>query len=107
MTSVPPFLIFLAGAALVPLTWGRLRQAVMLAVPVLGGLNLLYVGDGGSWTIGLFDYALEIVRVDRMSLLFGGVFHLAALLAIIFALHVRDTTQHVAALLYAGSTTRE
>lgn len=104
MSSVPPFLIFLVGAALIPLTWGRLRQAVMLAVPILGGLNLLYLGEGGSWAIGLFDYGLELVRVDRLSLLFGGVFHLATLLAVIFALHVRDATQQTAALLYAGST---
>jgi multicomponent Na+:H+ antiporter subunit D len=43
------------------------------------------------------------VRVDKLSLLFGYVFHLAAFIGLVFAWHVRDTLQHVAALTYAGS----
>jgi multicomponent Na+:H+ antiporter subunit D len=43
------------------------------------------------------------MRVDKLSLLFGYLFHLASFIAIVFALHVRDTTQQVAGLLYAGS----
>ena len=43
------------------------------------------------------------LRVDTLSLLFGYIFLIAALLGVIYALHVRDTVQHVAGLVYAGS----
>ncbi len=51
----------------------------------------------------LFDYELTVVRVDRLSLVFGYIFHLAAFLAAIYALHVKDTVQHVAAMIYVGA----
>jgi len=103
MTSVAPFLIFFIGAAAVALTDGKLRSAILLAIPVLGGLNLLGLADGSSGGVHLFDYTLTLVRVDRLSLLFGYLFHLAAFLGFLFALHVRDRTQLVAGVLYAGS----
>ena len=43
------------------------------------------------------------MRVDKLSLLFGYIFLLAVLLSVIYALHVDDTMQHVAGLVYAGS----
>ena len=46
--------------------------------------------------------SLVTLRVDKLSLLFGYVFLLAALLGGIYALHVRDTVQHAAGLIYAG-----
>ncbi|MEZ4586766.1 MAG: proton-conducting transporter membrane subunit [Gemmatimonadales bacterium] len=51
--------------------------------------------------------ALTPVRVDRMSLLFGILFHLAAFIGNLYALHLgkdeRATTQHTSAMLYAAS----
>jgi len=103
MTSFAPFLIFFAGAAIAAATGGRVRAIVMLAVPILGALNLLTLGEGVLVETTLFDYTLEIVRVDRLSLLFGYLFHLATFIAIIYSLHLRDTVQHTAGLVYAGS----
>ena len=53
--------------------------------------------------IELAGLSLLPVRVDRLSLVFGYIFHIAAFIAALYALHVRDTTQHVAAMLYVGS----
>ncbi len=102
-TELHPFLIFYAGALLVGLTHGRVRQGVLLAVPLLGALQLIGLEDGSHWQVGLLGLELELFRVDKLSLLFGFLFHLAALLGVIFALHVRDTLQQVVALVYAGS----
>jgi len=103
-SSVLPALVFFAGAGLVAVLPGRLRPAISLLVPVAGALNLfLYVESGASWQVGLFDYSLTLMQVDRLSLLFGYLFHLAAFIGVVYALHVRDATQQVAALLYAGS----
>ena len=51
----------------------------------------------------LFDYTLELVRVDALADVFGAVFHLALVLSMIYALRVTDALQHAAALVYAGS----
>lgn len=103
MTELAPFLPFFIGAALAAVTRGYLRAAILLAVPLLGGLNLYYLSQGSGLEIELFDYTLTLVRVDRLSLLFGILFHLAAFLGVIFSLHVEDRMQHVAGLAYAGS----
>jgi len=103
-SSVLPALVFFAGAGLVAVLPSRLRPAIALLVPVAGALNLwLYVESGASWQVSVFDYSLTLMQVDRLSLLFGYLFHLAAFIGVVYALHVRDTTQQVAALLYAGS----
>ncbi len=104
MSSLLPALVFYAGAAIVALMRGRAQVAVALMVPLIGAANLLLnVEHGVFWQMGLFDYALTLMRVDNLSLLFGYLFHIAAFIGIVFSLHLRDTTQHVAALLYAGS----
>ena len=103
MTSMAPFLVFFLGAALAAATKGTVRSVVLLAIPLLGAVNLYALGQGVHIEAALFDYRLEIVRVDRLSILFGYLFHLAAFIGIIFSLHLRDTVQHVSGLLYAGS----
>ena len=98
-----PALIFFLGAAIVALLRGRAQAAATLLVPLAGAVNLLFnVEHGLYWQIGLFDYSLTMMRVDKLSLLFGYLFHLAAFIGVVYALHVRDTIQQVSALLYAG-----
>ena len=104
MSSVLPAFVFFCGAMLVAVLPGRLRAAASLLVPVIGALNLfLSVEYGAFWQVELFDYKLTLLRVDRLSLLFGYLFHLAAFIGVVYAMHVRDATQQVSALLYAGS----
>ncbi len=103
MNSVAPFLIFFLGAALVALTRGRVRAAVLLAIPLVGAFNLFTIADAAVGTVAVFDYTLTYLRVDRLSMLFGYLFHLAAFIGIVYSLHLRDTMQHVTGMLYAGS----
>lgn len=103
MTSVAPFLIFFVGAAIVAMTRGLARSIVLLAIPVVGALNLYNMADGTIVTVSLFDYTLTIVRLDKLSLLFGYLFHLATLIGVIFALHVNDRVQQISSIIYAGS----
>ena len=104
MSSVAPFVIFFIGGALAAVTRGRVRQALLLAIPVLGAVNLAFLPEGNLGSLQLFDHTLVLIRVDKLSVVFGYVFHLAALLGAIYALHVRDTVQHVAGTLYVGSS---
>ena len=104
MTELPPFVPFFVAALLAVITRGRLRNLILLATPVLGGLHLWFeVAPGMLATVSMMDFELSLMRADRLSLLFGYLFHLAAFIAAIFAWHVRDTTQSVASLVYAGS----
>ena len=79
------------------------RYVLLLLLPVLGFFNLLSFDVGTTWTYALAGYQLQILRVDKLSLLFGYLFHLAAFLAAIYSLHVADRVQHVTGLMYAGS----
>ena len=48
MGSLPPFLPFFVAAALVPALGGRVRAAVLVALPVLGAVNLYHLPTGCS-----------------------------------------------------------
>ena len=100
---VPPVLIFLAGALLVPFIQGKWKSALLLAIPLLGLINLIRMEEGSYWVVSFLDYDLIFGRVDRLSLLFGYIFHIISFIAILYALHVKDGIQHVAGLTYAGS----
>ena len=106
-SSLPPFLVFFVGAALVPLVRGPARKVLLLLVPVVGALNVWGVPAGHELPYQLFGYDLLAVRADRLSLLFGYLFHLAAFIAVVYSLHLgkkdHDTVQHTAGLVYAGS----
>ncbi len=101
--EIPAFVPLYVAAALALVTRGWLRAAIMLAAPVVGGVHLYLIEPGIFVQAQILDLVLVPYRVDKLSLLFGYLFHLGAFIAVLFALRVRDTLQHVAALLYAGS----
>ncbi len=103
MTELAPVLPLFVGALLAGLTRGRARAALMIAAPIVGALGLLLIPADTQVEATLFGQTLIPVRVDRLSLLFGLLFHLAALIGVLFALHIRDPMQDMAALAYAGS----
>jgi len=103
MLEIPPFLPFFISAVIAAVSRGSIRNVIMLATPVLSGLHLLMVPEGIHLQFDFLDYQLIPYRVDKLSLIFGYVFHIAAFIAIVYSLHVRDTLQQVAAMMYAGS----
>lgn len=103
MTSLPPGIILLAGALVLPWLPRNAQATGALVLPALGLVQLLFLSEGTFPGIELAGLSLLPVRVDRLSLVFGYIFHIAAFIAALYALHVRDTTQHVAAMLYVGS----
>lgn len=101
--ELPPFVPFYIGALIALVSRGILRAAVMLAIPVLSAIHLWMVPEGVYLQFAFLDYQLIPYRVDKLSLLFAYVFHIAAFIGVVYSLHVRDTVQQVAAMLYAGS----
>jgi multicomponent Na+:H+ antiporter subunit D len=104
MTELPPFLLYFVAAFAVAFSRGLPRQLVLLATPVVTGLYLwLGINPGTDVAYHLISYELTVVRADKLSLLFGYLFCIASFFAGIFSLHVKDTKQHIAGLIYAGS----
>ncbi|HEX6234104.1 MAG TPA: Na(+)/H(+) antiporter subunit D [Jiangellaceae bacterium] len=97
-----PALLLIAGSLLVPLLRPVPRRIYMLALPVASLALLVWLPDGESGRVEIFDLDLVTLRVDKLSFVFALVFLIAAMLAVIYSWHVRDNLQHVAALIYAG-----
>ena len=126
LSNLPPFVLFFVGAVVIAFTRGTVRKVLILAIPLVGGLNLWFgVEPGLHLQFDLLGYTLTPYRADKLSLLFGYLFHLAAFLGFVYALHLGDGVpegsvagevgeddivgnasaglQHVAAMVYAGS----
>jgi multicomponent Na+:H+ antiporter subunit D len=95
--------MFFVAAGLALVTRGWLRAVIMLATPLLAGFSLYSCELPYTVETTLMGLDLMPVRIDRLSLLFGYLFCIAALLGNIYALHHKDTLQHVAAQAYVGS----
>lgn len=103
INALPPFVILVAGALLIPLLKGKAKQAWMLMLPVISFINLLQIPEGSHWAFSFMGHELALCHVDRLSLVFGYIFHLIGFISILFALHVEDDVQNVAGMVYAGS----
>ena len=103
MANLSPGLILVIGGLLIPLIHGRARQVFMLALPVLGAVQLFGLDHGLHGQVAIFDYTLIFARVDKLSLIFGTIFLIASFYNTIYSLHENDTMQQVAAPVYTGA----
>ncbi len=101
--AMPPGMVLILGALLVPLLSGRARQAYMLLLPVLGFVQVLLLPADFVSSVRMFGYELTLVRVDQLSRVFAYVFYIASFLSIIYALHIKDNVQFVSGLIYSGA----
>ncbi len=99
----PVSFLFFAAALVLPLLPMMVRSFLLLGVPVLSGMIVWSLPEGMLWQVSFFGFELELMRVDPLSRIFALIFSLAAFLGNLYAWHVRDTVQQVAALLYVGS----
>ncbi|RMH83340.1 MAG: Na(+)/H(+) antiporter subunit D, partial [Calditrichaeota bacterium] len=100
---VPPALIFLIGALIIPLLKGRLKTLFMLLLPVYNYINLLSMPEGRYWIVQFLDFHLVLGSVDRLSLIFGNIFILITLIGVIYLLHTRNDLEYSSGFLYAGA----
>jgi len=102
--SIPPAFILLFGAILIPFLKNRtLRNGYILLLPVVSLINIIGLPPGvESWVWSFLGHKIILGRVDALSLPFGYIFSLAALIGAIYSLQGRSD-EHVAAMLYGGS----
>ncbi len=103
--NIPPVLVYLIGAALIPLMGrGRARKALLVAVAVIGLACAFSLKSQTSWVVPISGFELVFLHADRLSLIMGYIFSFIGAAAIIYSLDVvRDTGEYICGLLYLGS----
>ena len=105
LKHLPPGTLMMVGALLLPILARFEKRFAAIGAVTLSVISLLlfcFTPSGEFGNIELFGNTLNMVRIDSLSRIFGVIFHLAAIMASIYALHVEDTKQHIAAMIYAG-----
>lgn len=103
MTSFNPALLFMLGGLLLPLVPVIARRYVVVIVPIVA-MALLSVTPYGNYGIAnIFQLELITYRLDGLAFVWALIFHIAAIIGAIYAFHLKDTVQQVAALLYQGA----
>jgi len=104
MINLSPGLVLILGAIAVPLFRGTARHVYMLVLPLLALLMAVFFLESGvHGQLALLGVELEMVRVDRLSTIFGIIFAIAAALGVLYNLHEQDAVQQVTGLIYAGA----
>ena len=99
---VHPGLVLILGAWVLPLLRGRVKRTAMVLLPAAALVDCLLMTPGTYGQVVFLGQNLVFGRVDSLSLVFSYVFSIMAFLGMIYALHVEEDAQHVAALIYAG-----
>ena len=102
--SFPPSLIMILGALLVPFLKGKTRNWYTILLPAAAFCLIWQLDTGDSWHLHFFDYELTLLRVDKLSKVFGYIFALNAFAAFVYAFYLKDSSQHIAAIIYIGSS---
>ena len=113
---IHPGLVICLGGLLIPfIPWRRLKQVYFLLLPVAGLAILLATSAGRfgalptwpealhKWDVPFLQYTLDIVRINKLSMLFGYVYVIAAFCMNIYALRAKNDWEHVMAMIYVGS----
>ncbi|CAB1077000.1 Na(+) H(+) antiporter subunit A [Olavius algarvensis Delta 1 endosymbiont] len=113
---IHPGLVIGLGGLLIPfIPWRRVKQAYFFLLPVAGLVILAGTSAGvfgtlppwpaalHKWNIPFLHYTLDIARINKLSILFGYVYLLAAFCMNIYALRAKSDWEHVAAMIYVGS----
>jgi len=103
ISAVPPGLLLVLGALLLPLFGARLRAVLVLGLPLLTLALIWQVPDGVSLRVSFLEYELVPVTGDRLSRLFATIFAIMAFAGGLFALNRTRVVELVAALVSAGS----
>ena len=104
ISILPTAFIFIAAALVLGLLpKGNVRGVILLITPILAAWQIWNLPVGIFAQVEFVGQTLDMMRVDKLSRIFGLIFCLAAFLGNLYAWHVRDFIQQIAALLYAGT----
>jgi multicomponent Na+:H+ antiporter subunit D len=99
-----PSVFFILGAFAIPFLRGKMQQAWLMLIPILAVSTVFFMSPGSHWTCTFLGTPLTFGVVDKLSTVFGYVFTIMSFIGIVYALHVKDSGQHMAAFLYVGGS---
>lgn len=97
---IHPAIMFAGCAILVlflPVKIGRWFPPIAASIAVFCVVNM---PQGSFATVNYLGMTMKLGRVDALSLVFAHVFAIQAVIGFIFAFHIEDRAQHVAACMY-------
>ncbi|MCP5102757.1 MAG: Na(+)/H(+) antiporter subunit D [bacterium] len=100
--TIPPAFIMIAGAFLLPFLPKKIRGGAFILFPLASLILILTMKDGAMLTAKVMNYDLMLLKMDKLSRIFGIIFAFIATAGGIYSLHMKETGQQCAALLYAG-----
>jgi len=98
-----PSLALILGTLLIPAFKGTGQQIYRLALAALFMVAVFSTVPGNYASFQFLNMDLSMGRADQLSLVFAYVFAIMVMIGTIYALHVKDNVQHMAAFIYAGS----
>ena len=98
-----PATALLLGGLIAAIFRGRIASIALILAPLLGLWHVHALEIGGVSILNIFGYEILGVSVDQQAKVFGYLFHVAAFVAGIYSLHVRDPWQVSMALFYAAT----
>ena len=101
--SLHPALLFILGGFLIPFLHKRVKAVYQVALPIFGLINLINIPMGKHWVFNFLDFTIVLGNVDKLSFIFALVFHIAAIITMIYMLSFKDNSELIAAFFYAGS----
>ena len=94
IANLPPFIPFFIAAALYTVIPTRAR-GLLLLIPIWGLANLYFAGtEGLHGTFKLLEFELQLMRVDKLSLMLGYLFHIAALISLLDRSKIERSRHH-------------
>jgi multicomponent Na+:H+ antiporter subunit D len=105
ISALPPGLILIAGAGLIPFVGEGTRKALSLILPIVALVLIWSVGPdaGVAWTAPFMGYDVAPVSYTPTGVLFATVFGIMAFGGALFAMRSAARSETAAAYLYAGS----
>ena len=98
ISILPTAFIFIAAALVLGLLpKGQVRGVILLITPILAAWQVWNLPVGIYMQVEFVGQTLDMMRVDKLSRIFGLIFCLAAFLGNLYAWHVRDFIQQIAA----------
>lgn len=97
---IHPSLFFIACALVVWALPSRLTRWVPILAAGFAVSAVLSMVPGSYAKIPYLGLGLNLGRVDKLSMVFAHVFAIQALIGFVFAFHVKDKWQHIAAAMY-------
>jgi multicomponent Na+:H+ antiporter subunit D len=98
-----PVLPFAVAAAIAWYAPRRIGGVAMVIAPLVAFVQLAQLETGTRVPLTYIGFELEVMRVDSLSMPFGWVFALAALIAGIYGLATMHGRERASALTYAGA----